>query len=197
MALTSFTLVYHDKNPKESQFSKDYFIGCNLKFFEMIESWLQTLLPSEEETKRNIMRALSYFSCSKTYIPMIADANLFGDISESSDNPEVEIATRRFAISTIANFSEVQDSNFRRRFFTDARVCKLLSLAKLPYTEDKLVSESVRALANLSATESYSDLILSQHSSDIGLILKSIAGTDLITNWETQLHNLFIPGKFD
>ena len=76
------------------------------------------------------------------------------------------------------------------------RVFRLLSLAKLSYTEDKLVSESVRALANLSSTESYSDLILSQYSADVELILKSTAGSDLITNWETQVQSLFISGSF-
>ena len=53
------------------------------------------------------MRALSYFSCRSSFISLIADSNLFGNISEACDNPDVEISTKRFAISIIANFSEV------------------------------------------------------------------------------------------
>jgi hypothetical protein len=79
-----------------------------LEFFEKLAHWILSLDTSvDEEPRRNIIRALSYFSCSKYFISFVADANLFAEIVEASENPEVEIATKRFAISTIANFSEL------------------------------------------------------------------------------------------
>ena len=55
------------------------------------------------ETLRNISRALSAFSSSNVYLPQMT--GVFHQVVGLFENPETDIATRRYALTTIANFT--------------------------------------------------------------------------------------------
>ena len=79
---------------------------------------------------------------------------------------------------------ETTESSLQRKLFAEARVLKLISCAEYSLTSDPLVTDSIKTLANLSDDISFGHLI-STHST-LESIIKSISGTDSITNWEIE-----------
>jgi hypothetical protein len=65
-----------------------------------------------------------------------------------------------------------------------------------PFTEDALITDAVRALANLAATEDYARLMV-QNASSIDRIVRYLSGTDSLTAWELKSSLSLLPGSVD
>jgi hypothetical protein len=157
---------------------------------------MSTMLDFEDvETKRNIARALTFFSTSKSYLPLLADANIFPKVVEMFENTDNDLSVRRYALSIIANFAGV----FKNRFFSEARMIALIKVIEHYFTEDLMITDAIRALANLSEHAPYAQFIYTtlHASTSIQRLLNVMSGSDTLTVWEIATSLSILPQTVD
>lgn len=185
-------LAFLGTSIQEDTRCRQVFSLCNAQFFNILSS----LLDNEDlETRKNCSRALSVFSRQRHYLSLMANADIYPKIVELYENTDNDVSIRRYALSTLANFTT--ETQYCKKFYTDARIHIITKALSHPFTEDLLVSDAVRALANLSLTEDFADTILRNHSGAVETILNHTGDTDSLTAWEVGICVDLLPENVD
>ena len=154
------------------------------------------LLDSEDtETIRNCARVLACFSQREHYLARILEAGIFPQVVELFENNDNEISIRRYGLSTLANFTVVP--TYCAKYFTEGRVAPIAKVLAHSFTEDVLVSDAIRALANLCQHSLFADSLLSTYPTVVEAILQLCAGSDSLTTWEVEACLALLPHNID
>jgi hypothetical protein len=74
----------------------------------------------------------------------------------------------------------------------------LVNVLDHPSTEDTIVTESIRALANLSQTSTFAEMLLLNYSIPVARVIHSISGTDSLSDWEIEATiATYLPSSID